>query len=183
MDNNNKSIWQCISEYFAKSTKVVLKFNTSIPQKLSNSSESNMNNIKKSYTQASKINVEDIINIKDMFLMLSPKKIVKVNNIIKSNIVKPKIKMTTKEPLRKQVIVSMSQDNAKFIRTNVSFHINNINRHLKDANSKILANFIHIDKVGIIITTNAITSEQNMRIIKKAIMNSNKINKNLVESP
>ena len=118
-----------------------------------------------------------------MFPTLLPKKIIEVNNVInKSNIVKPKIKMTTKRSLRKQIVISMSQENANVIGSNPNFHISNINRHLKDANSKISANFTHVDKVGIIVTTNSTASAQDIRTIENAIKNSNKINKNSVKS-
>ena len=85
------------------------KTNTSLPQKLSKSNDLTATNNKKLYTQALKINIKDIVYIKNIFLTLSPKKIVEVNNIInKSSTVKPKIKMTTKGPSRKQVIIPMS---------------------------------------------------------------------------
>ena len=110
--------------------------------------------IKKSYTQASEINIEDIIYIKDMFLTLTPKKIIEVNNIInKLSTVKPKIKMTTKGPLRKQVIIFMSKSSSNVIGSNASFHINTINRHLREANSNNIADFLYTDKVGIITTS------------------------------
>jgi len=110
--------------------------------------------IKKSYTQASEINIEDIIYIKDMFLTLTSKKIIEVNNIInKLSTVKPKIKMTTKGPLRKQVIIFMSKSSSNVIGSNASFHINTINRHLREANSNNIADFLYTDKVGIITTS------------------------------
>ena len=131
-----------------------------------------------------KINIEDIIYIKDSFPTLSPKKIIEVSNILnKLSIVKPKIKMTTKGPLRKQVIITMNLNNSNIIGSNASFHINDINRYLKDANLNDSANFIYIDKVSIIITTRFTISEQDMRTIKKAIKNSEKINKDFVKSP
>ena len=109
---------------------------------------------KKSYAQASKISIENIY-IKDMFPTTSPKKIVEINNIInKSNLVKPKIKMTKKGSSRKQVIILMSETNAKIIRSNASFHIKSIDKYLKETNSSTLANFIHMEKVGITVTTN-----------------------------
>jgi len=70
-----------------------------------------------------------------MFPTLTLKKIVEVNNIInKLSIVKPKIKMTTKRPSRKQVIIPMGESNSNIIGSNASFYINTINRHLKEAN-------------------------------------------------
>ena len=84
------------------------KSNISLPQKSSNSNKLNITSNKKLYAHAFKINVENIVYIKDIFLTLSPKKIVEVNNVIKSSIVKLKIKMITKRSLRKQVIIPMS---------------------------------------------------------------------------
>ena len=94
----------------------------SLSQNLSKLKEINLikSTIKKFYAQASKINIKDIIYIKNMFLTLTPKKIVEVNNIInKSSMVKPKIKMTTKGPLKKQVIILMSESNSNIIKSNV----------------------------------------------------------------
>ena len=162
----------------------MLKTNKSLPPKSLKSNNLITNNNKKLYGQASKINIKDIINIKNMFLTLFLKKVIEVNNIInKSSMVKPKIKMATKRSSRKQVIVLMSQDNANVIGSNLSFHIININRHLKDTNSKILVDFICVDKVSIIIITSTTVSEQDIRTIEKVIKNSEKINKDLVESP
>ena len=48
----------------------------------------------------------------------------------------------------------MSKINADIIGSNASFHINSINRHFKETNLNTLADFIHVEKVGIIITTN-----------------------------
>ena len=79
-----------------------------------------------------------------MFLTLTSKKIVEVNIIIKKlHIVKSKIKMTTKKPLKKQIIVSMSKSNSNIIGSNVSFHINTINRYLKEANLNNITNIIN----------------------------------------
>ena len=89
------------------------------PFDLSKSNKSKLTNTinnKKSYAQTSKINIEDIIHIKDTFLTLSSKKIVNINNIInKSNIVKPKINMTIKELLTKQIIIPISKNNTEII--------------------------------------------------------------------
>jgi len=54
---------------------------------------------------------------------------------------------------------------------------------LKDINSNNSADFIYIDKVGIIITINITASDQDIKIIEKAIKNSKKINNNSVKSP
>jgi len=108
---------------FAKTSKVMpTGSKPSLPQNLSKLKKINLikSTIKKFYAQTSKINIKDIIYIKNMFLTLTPKKIVEVNNIInKSSMVKPKIKITTKRPLKKQVIILMSESNSNIIKSNV----------------------------------------------------------------
>jgi len=66
--------------------------------------------------------------------------------------------MTTKGPLRKQVIVLISKSNSNVIGSNESFYINTINRHLKEANSNNVADFLCADKASIIITTSLTVS-------------------------
>jgi len=98
-----------------------------------------------------------------MFSTLTFKKIVKVNNIInKSSMVKPKIKMTTKGPSRKQVIISISESNSNITGSNASFYINTINRHLKEANSNNMADLLHADKASII--TTSLLQTQDLRV-------------------
>ena len=78
-------------------------------------------NIKKSYVQTLKANilpnVEDILQIKEVFPTLSANKVtkmIKAKNSSKGQ-KKPKISMITKEPSRKQIIIPMAKLNAKLI--------------------------------------------------------------------
>ena len=85
----------------------------------------------KSYAQAFKLHAttSDVLKIKEAFPALNAKKINQVNNIVKGNLkLKPKIQMTTKGPLRKQVIISISKDNINAFMKNSSLHVANINR-------------------------------------------------------
>ena len=116
------------------------------------------------------------IHIKDMFLTTSPKKIAEINIINKSGIVKPKTKMTTKGSSRKQVVIPMSEDNVKIIGSNTNFHINSINKSLKEANSNMIVDFIYIEKLSIIITTNQVAFSHDMSIIKNVLKESKNIN-------
>jgi len=102
------------------------------------------NNNKNSYAHTLKSNVENIICIKDAFLKLSTKKVIKINNIINNKIgqTKPKINITTKDLLRKQIIISMSENNSEVISNFTNFHISNINRYLKKTKSNIITDFI-----------------------------------------
>jgi len=66
--------------------------------------------------------------------------------------------MTTKDSLRKQIIVSICNDNkAKFMASS-SEHIANLNRILKNIKSDVMADFTHMDQMGIIIVTNKVAS-------------------------
>ena len=66
--------------------------------------------------------------------------------------------MTTKRSSRKQVIVLMSNNSTSGFIKDLSTHIININRVLKNIKSSTMADFIYIDNKGIIIITNNITS-------------------------
>ena len=71
----------------------------------------------RTYTQASKNNVDNIIKIKDTFSKLLAKKIIEIHDIVNSKEKKNKLKlnMTTKNPSRKQVIILISSNNFKAI--------------------------------------------------------------------
>jgi len=96
---------------------------------------------------------------------------------------KLKLNITTKGSSRKQVIVSISNDNkAKFIESS-STHITNLNRALKNIKSEVMADFVCMDQTGIIIVTNKVTSSLNLQTIKKYIKNANLIDLNKVIAP
>jgi len=96
---------------------------------------------------------------------------------------KLKLNITTKGSSRKQVIVSISNDNkAKFIESS-STHITNLNRALKNIKSEVMADFVCMDQTGIIIVTNKVTSPLNLQTIKKYIKNANLIDLNKVIAP
>jgi len=125
-------ILSSISPRTSKETLAKSKFNKKI------------NSNKKSCTQASKSNVEDIIHIKDVFLKLPTKKVIEINDIVnnKTGQAKPKINMTTKDLSRKQIIIPMSENNSEIISNFANFHISNINRYLKEAKSNTITDFI-----------------------------------------
>lgn len=106
-----------------------------------------------SYTQVSVPNVSKILKLKKNFTSLLTKKIENIYKAINnSGKVRPKINMTTKEPLRKQIIIPISNNNkAKFI-TFLSTYITNINIMNKVTSSsdlqtieKYVKNIDHLD--------------------------------------
>ena len=131
----------------AKSTKEVNVISKYFQNKkpLSKNKKKEISNPSKTYTQASKLqaSMSKVLKIKEAFLVLSAKKIDQVNNIIKGNSKsKPKIQMTTKGPLRKQVIIPMSKDNINVFIKNSPLHMANINRQLCNAKSEVLTDYI-----------------------------------------
>ena len=64
----------------------------------------------------------------------------------------------------------------------LSAHVSNINRALKNIKSEIVADFIHLDSRGIIITTNKMLSILDFQTIERYIRNVNNIELNQVEA-
>jgi len=81
----------------------------------------------KSYVQASKRNINDIIKIKKAFLKLSFNKVLEVHNIINKagNKDKPKFNMITKSLSYKQIIILMGTNNIERIINQVEKHVEN----------------------------------------------------------
>lgn len=85
-------------------------------------------------------NTREVLKIKEMFPNLQTKKSKKIINDEEKP--KPKLNMTIKGPLRKQVIVSISNNNkTKFIKDSI-IHIANINRAFKNIKSEVMADLM-----------------------------------------
>jgi len=141
-------------------------------------------NLAKSYAQASKslVNTSEVLKIKEIFPFLNAQKIDQVNNIINGqNKPKPCIKMTTKGPSRKQIIIPMSSDNLSSFMKSSSLHVANINRQLRNAKANVLVDYICSDNMGINIITNKVAHQSDMSIIDQYVKNSNNINSLQVE--
>jgi len=79
--------------------------------------------------------------------------------------------MTTKGPLRKQVIILMNSDNiVKFMKESL-LHVSNINGALKNVKFEVLVNFIRSEQSGITVVTNKVVSSSDLLIIKNYIQN------------
>ena len=127
---------------------------------------------KQSYAQVSKQmnNTTKVIKIKDTFSALNSQKINQIHRIVNSSSKpKPYIQMTTKGPLRKQVIILMSNNNINKFMKDSSLHIININQSLRNAKSEVLVDFIHSDISSVIIITNKVTVQSDLYIIKNYI--------------
>ena len=128
----------------------------------------NTNNSGKSYAQATKMSnkTSDVLKIKNMFPSLNAQKVDQVNNIVNGQVKpKPHIKMTTKGPSRKQIIIPMSGENISSFMKSSSLHVANLNRLLHNAKSDVLTDYICSDPIEITIVTNKVSQQSNMAII------------------
>ena len=91
--------------------------------------------------------------------------------------------MITKGPLQKQVIVPMNINSANSFIKDLSTHIININRALKNIKSNVIADFICMDNKDIVITTNNIASFLDLQAIEKYVKSTVYIEAEHVESP
>ena len=90
--------------------------------------------------------IREVLKIKEIFPNLQVKKIKNIQKIINNHgKLKPKINMTTKSPLRKQVIILMNNNNkTKFMKDSYNYIANN-NRVLKNIKSEVIVDFIYSD--------------------------------------
>ncbi|KAL9709245.1 hypothetical protein Ac2012v2_8329 [Leucoagaricus gongylophorus] len=138
----------------------------------------------KSYAQVSKpsATTSEVLKIKETFPSLNAQKIDQVNSIVNGqNKVKPRIKMTTKGPSRKQIIIPMSNDNIVSFMKNSSTHVANINRSLRNTKSDVLVDYIRSDNAGISVVVNKIAQQSDISIIDNYLKNLNDINSLQVE--
>jgi len=98
---------------------------------------------RKSYAQITNPKVSDILKLKKNYPNLLAKKIENIHKII-NNIdrIKPQMKITTKGPSCKQVIILMNKANVDNILVSSSIHITNINRAFKNIKSKVMIDYI-----------------------------------------
>ena len=90
--------------------------------------------------------------------------------------------MTTKEPLRKQIIVFMNKTNTSIIINHANNFIKNISNCLCKSNLNTIANFMQLENYRVVIITNQAASFQDMNIIKKCIKDSKNINSEHIEN-
>ena len=147
-----------------------------------------MNPVKlfKSYAQASKqtTSTSNMLKIKESFPALSANQVDWVNNIVKENPKsKPRIQITTKGLSRKQIIVSISNDNISSFMKNLSAYVTNLNRLLRNTKTEVMVDFIRSDPIGLVIVTNKVAVQSNLQIINQYVKKSNNINELQVEEP
>jgi len=139
---------------------------------------------KLSYAQAVGPSVSNILKLKDNFPNLPAKKIKNIQKIIdNSNKTKSHIKITTKGPSQKQIIISISKENSNKFMGLVSIYITNINRTLKNIKSSILVDYAQRDSTGVVIITNKVALSSNLQTIENVIKNVENINSDNIKIP
>ena len=85
-------------------------------------------------------------NIQENFPNIFWKRIKEVyKNINKPRKKRPRINITTKRLLRKQIIILISTDNTSKFMFLSSEHIANIDKVLKNIKSEVIADFVYVD--------------------------------------
>ena len=206
-NKNKKSFHQCVSSQFNR------KLSTSFSQKKEDKGKRKPANISKasppihpkpsksvlakskfykgdqmtrpkSYAQASKGNVNEIIKIKDVFPKLSPKFFLEIHKVINNLDMKGKLKfnITTKGPLCKQSIIPMGSNNPDRVMAHSNVHVANINSSLKNIKSEVTVDFIRPDNKDIIVTTNKVAATLDLKVIEDYMKNLNNVDSNDVMS-
>ena len=83
--------------------------------------------------------------------------------------------MTTKGLSRKQVIISINVENSVNFMKDSSSYVTNINRALKSIKSNVIADFIHTDNRGMVITTTKVARNLDFQTIERYVKNTNNI--------
>ena len=91
--------------------------------------------------------------------------------------------MTTKGSSQKQVIVLMNNNLSKRFIKDSSTHVINLNHALKNIQSNTIADFIHADNKGVIITTNNVSFNTDLQEIEKYVKNSLSSNTDSISLP
>lgn len=138
--------------------------------------------IGKSNAQVSLSLTSQVLKIKKTFSKLQASKIDSIYKIISgTGKLKPKLNMTIKGSLRKQVIIPISNDNKIKFMESLSFHITNLNKTLKNIKLEVIADFVYNNLAGIMIVTNKVALSLDLQTIKKYVKNINQINSDSVE--
>ena len=170
-------IFSLLSSIPAKSAKKVNKISKYFKK------QQLITNRKKSYAQIStkQSNLTNVaretLKIKEAFPNLQNKKIEVIQKIISSqDKSKPKINITTKGLLHKQVIILMKDVSANNFIKDSSMHVFNINQILKNIKSSTIVDYIHINSKDIVIMTNNVASLSDLQAIEKYVKSISSIN-------
>ena len=145
------------SKFFRKGKKSKMVINT---------------NTRKSYTQATNLNVSDILKLNKNYPSLLAKRIEDIHRIINNmDKTKPCIKMTTKGPSQKQIVIPMSKANIDNIMASLADHVTNINNMFKTIKSKVIVDYICLETMRVTIASNVVASQFNLQVMERYVKN------------
>ena len=137
-------------------------------------------NQKQLYAQVAGSNVSNILKLKENYPNLLTKKIENIQKIINDlGKLKPCIKMTTKGPPQKYIIVSMGKDNISKFMASFSSYIANINKAFRKLD--IMADYVWPELIGVTIITNKVASLSNIQVIENFVRNIKNVNSEAIE--
>ena len=179
--------------------KVASKFTSNVPNSnlYSNSSKSKNKSVKitkipppiparppKGILEKSKFFEKGNIKIKERLFQSTNKKIENIYKIINdSEKPKSKIKLTAKDLSRKQIIVSMDNENKIKFMTLSSDHVINLNKTLKNIKSDIIIDYICIKQNSITIVTSKVALSSDLQVIENIVKNVENTNFEDIETP
>ena len=134
-----------------------------------------------SYANVVDTNIKDILKLKNSFPNLLAKKVEEIYKIVKDqNKHRLRINIMTKGLSCYQIIIPICIESITKIMAKLSKHVTNINHLLKNIKLNIVADFIWADSNGIIVTTNSITIQSDLNLIKKYIKDIDIIQANTI---
>jgi len=77
----------------------------------------------------------------------------------------------------------MSSENNSIFMRNSALHMTNINRHLQNAKSEVLVDYIRSNPLSITVITNKVSQQSDLQIIDQYVKNFSNINALQVEEP
>lgn len=132
------------------------------------------NSVQLTYAQASSMNINNILKIKNNFPNLLNRKVKEINRTItNSNKTKLRINMTTKDSSCKQIIILIGNNHIIEFMKIAGEYISNLNCTLRGIKPNTIIHFIHINHCSLIIIASKVTSSLNLNMVENYIKTFN----------
>ena len=135
------------------------------------------------YAQVVGPSISNILKLKDNFPNLPAKKNKSIQKIIdNSGKTKFHIKITTKSPSQKQIIILIDKENSNKFMGSASIYIANINKAFKNIELSIFTDYVQRDSTGVVIVTNKVALPSDFQTIENVVKNVESINSDNIET-
>lgn len=132
------------------------------------------NSVQLTYAQASSMNINNILKIKNNFPNLLNRKVKEINRTItNSNKTKLRINMTTKDSSCKQIIILIGNNHIIEFMKIAGEYISNLNCTLRGIKPNTIIHFIYINHCSLIIIASKVTSSLNLNMVENYIKTFN----------